>query len=105
MNISLILVWMVGIPILLRVINRQDFVRGPFQLGRFSIPIAVTAVTWIAFITIVFILPQINVRDRNCQELGASEIFFICSPLTRRRSIIQLLPLGSSWHIALDSGY
>ncbi|KAF8742321.1 hypothetical protein AX14_005190 [Amanita brunnescens Koide BX004] len=49
-----------GIPILLRVTNRQDFVRGPFHLGRFSIPIAVTAVTWIAFITIVFILPEIN---------------------------------------------
>jgi len=49
-----------GIPILLRVINRQDFERGPFHLGLFSIPVAVTAVTWIAFITIVFILPQIN---------------------------------------------
>ena len=69
--------WTVGIPILLRVTNRQDFVRGPFHLGRFSIPIAVTAVTWIAFITIVFILPEINVRHRNCPELDASEIFFV----------------------------
>ena len=77
MFISLILGWMAGIPILLRVINKEDFVRGPFQLGRFSIPIAVTAVTWIAFITIVFILPQINVRDHHCQELDASEIFFV----------------------------
>ncbi|KAF8621430.1 hypothetical protein AX15_007790 [Amanita polypyramis BW_CC] len=49
-----------GIPILLRVINKGDFVRGPFHLGRFSIPVAVCAVTWIGFITIVFILPQIN---------------------------------------------
>ena len=81
---------MIGIPILLRVINREDFVRGPFHLGRFSIPIAITAVMWIVFITIVFILPQINVRHRHCQELDASEIFLICSPLTLRRSTMQL---------------
>ncbi|KAF8345043.1 APC amino acid permease [Amanita rubescens] len=49
-----------GIPILLRIMNRQDFEKGPFHLGVFSIPVAVTAVAWIAFITIVFILPQIN---------------------------------------------
>lgn len=28
----------------------------------FSFPVAITAVTWIAFIAIAFILPQINVR-------------------------------------------
>lgn len=49
-----------GIPILLRVTNRRQFVRGPFHLGQLSIPIAICAVTWIGFITIVFILPQIN---------------------------------------------
>jgi len=49
-----------GIPILLRIMNRQDFEKGPFHLGVFSIPVAVIAVAWIAFITIVFILPQIN---------------------------------------------
>jgi len=34
--------------------------RGPFHLGRFSLPIAGVAVAWIAFISIVFILPQLN---------------------------------------------
>lgn len=50
-----------GIPIALRVIYAEDFVRGPFHLGRFSFPVAITAVVWIAFISIIFILPQVNV--------------------------------------------
>ncbi|EPQ53103.1 APC amino acid permease [Gloeophyllum trabeum ATCC 11539] len=49
-----------AIPIALRVIYRKQFVRGPFHLGRFSYPVACTAVAWIAFISIVFILPQEN---------------------------------------------
>ncbi|KAG1765043.1 amino acid/polyamine transporter I [Suillus placidus] len=49
-----------AIPIALRVFYRKRFVRGPFHLGAFSIPIAVAAVTWIAFIAIVFLLPQVN---------------------------------------------
>ncbi|KAF8966775.1 APC amino acid permease [Flammula alnicola] len=52
-----------GIPIALRVIYRDQFVRGPFHLGSFSFPVAITAVLWIAFISIVFILPQINPVD------------------------------------------
>ncbi|KAJ7187127.1 APC amino acid permease [Mycena filopes] len=50
-----------AIPIALRVIYRDKFVRGPFHLGAFSYPIAVAAVVWIAFIAIIFILPQVNV--------------------------------------------
>ena len=50
-----------AIPIALRVIYRDQFVRGPFHLGAFSLPIATAAVLWIIFISIVFILPQINV--------------------------------------------
>ncbi|KAK7039349.1 APC amino acid permease [Favolaschia claudopus] len=49
-----------AIPIALRVIYRKKFVRGPFHLGVFSYPVALAAVIWIAFISIVFILPQVN---------------------------------------------
>jgi len=49
-----------GIPIALRVIYRASFVRGPFHLGAFSYPIAVVSVLWILFISIVFILPELN---------------------------------------------
>ncbi|KAF9074214.1 APC amino acid permease [Rhodocollybia butyracea] len=52
-----------AIPIALRVVYRKNFVRGPFHLGKFSFPIAATAVAWIAFISIVFMLPQENPVD------------------------------------------
>ncbi|KAF7333514.1 APC amino acid permease [Mycena venus] len=49
-----------AIPIALRVVYRDKFVRGPFHLGAFSYPVALSAVVWIAFISIAFILPQVN---------------------------------------------
>ncbi|TFY76340.1 hypothetical protein EWM64_g7671 [Hericium alpestre] len=49
-----------AIPIALRVIYADKFVRGPFHLGIFSFPVAIAAVTWIAFISIVFVLPELN---------------------------------------------
>ncbi|KAF5319623.1 hypothetical protein D9619_008815 [Psilocybe cf. subviscida] len=52
-----------AIPIALRVIYRDQFIRGPFHLGAFSLPIATVAVLWIIFISIVFILPQVNPVD------------------------------------------
>ncbi len=50
----------IGIPIALRVIYADRFVRGPFHLGKLSYPIAIAAVFWIAFISIVFCLPELN---------------------------------------------
>ncbi|KAI0268565.1 APC amino acid permease [Russula aff. rugulosa BPL654] len=47
------------IPIALRVIYADRFIRGPFHLGRFSYPISIAAVLWIAFISIVFCLPEL----------------------------------------------
>ncbi|KAL0567964.1 polyamine transporter tpo5, partial [Marasmius crinis-equi] len=49
-----------GIPIALRVIYHKRFVRGPFHLRVFSFPVAIAAVLWIMFISIVFVLPQVN---------------------------------------------
>ncbi|KAI0251622.1 APC amino acid permease [Lactifluus subvellereus] len=49
-----------GIPIALRVIYADRFVRGPFHLGALSYPIAIAAVLWIALISIAFCLPQLN---------------------------------------------
>jgi len=49
-----------GIPIALRVLNREDFKKGPFHLGRFSYPIAIIAIIWICFISVAFVLPQLN---------------------------------------------
>jgi len=52
-----------GIPIALRVIYHRNFVKGPFHLGAFSLPVSIIAVLWINFIAIVFILPQVNPVD------------------------------------------
>ncbi|KAI0699002.1 APC amino acid permease [Cytidiella melzeri] len=59
-----------AIPIALRVIYARNFVRGPFHLGRFSYPVAIGAVMWIAFISIAFILPSLN--PVNSQTLNYS---------------------------------
>ena len=42
------------------MVYADRFVRGPFHLGKFSYPIAIIAVLWIAFISIVFCLPELN---------------------------------------------
>jgi amino acid transporter len=48
-----------AIPILLRLINDENFVPGPWHLGRWSKPIGWIAVVWVAFISILFVLPQV----------------------------------------------
>jgi amino acid transporter len=48
-----------GIPILLRLFSK-DFQPGPWNLGRWSKPLAIIAVIWIILISILFMLPTIN---------------------------------------------
>ncbi|KAF3924366.1 hypothetical protein AA313_de0202077 [Arthrobotrys entomopaga] len=49
-----------GLPIFLGLINSRRFneLKGPFNLGVFSIPVAIIASLWISFITVVFCLPN-----------------------------------------------
>jgi amino acid permease (GABA permease) len=47
-----------GIPILLRLLAGERFQRGPWHLGRWSYLVGWIAVIWIAFIAILFVLPQ-----------------------------------------------
>jgi amino acid transporter len=47
-----------AIPIYLRIRNRHRFQPGPWNLGRWGVPIGVIAVTWVAFVTMLFCLPQ-----------------------------------------------
>ncbi|KAK4547882.1 hypothetical protein LTR36_010601 [Oleoguttula mirabilis] len=49
-----------GIPILVGLIYPAHFKKGPFNLGAFSRPVALVACLWIAFITIIFCLPELN---------------------------------------------
>ncbi|MDX2811971.1 amino acid permease [Streptomyces sp. PA03-5A] len=48
------------IPTFLRLGKGDDFERGPWHLGRWSRPIGVIAVTWVVFITVLFMLPQVS---------------------------------------------
>jgi hypothetical protein len=72
LSFSQIILSLTGIPIALRVIYAGRFVRGPFHLGRFSYPIAIAAVLWIAFISIVFCLPELN--PVNSQTLNYAPV-------------------------------
>jgi len=46
-----------SIPIAARFVGGQPFTPGPFNLGKFSLPVAIVAVTWMAFMSIVFVFP------------------------------------------------
>ena len=48
-----------GIPILLRLRKGDRFERGPWHLGQWSRPVGIIAVAWIAFIAVLFVLPQV----------------------------------------------
>ena len=69
-----------GIPIALRVIYRDDFVRGPFHLGAFSYPVAIVSVMWIIFISIAFILPSVNVSEQFIAQVADLK-YILCSSL------------------------
>jgi len=47
-------------PTFLRLRQGDDFVRGPWHLGRWSKPIGTIAVVWVGVITILFMLPQLS---------------------------------------------
>lgn len=47
-----------GLPILLRLRAGRRFAPGPWNLGRWSTVVDVIAVVWIAFVTVLFCLPQ-----------------------------------------------
>jgi amino acid transporter len=49
-----------GIPILLRRLAGSRFQQGPWNLRQWSAPVGWIAVIWIAFIAILFVLPQVS---------------------------------------------
>lgn len=48
------------IPTFLRLRQGSSFVRGPWHLGRWSTLVGTLAVTWVAVITVLFMLPPVN---------------------------------------------
>lgn len=64
-----------GIPILEGLIWPQHFKKGPFNLGVFSRPVALIAVGWICFITIVFCLPELNPVNSQSEPCPSQMIY------------------------------
>ncbi|KAJ7579107.1 APC amino acid permease [Mycena floridula] len=67
-----------AIPIALRVAYRENFVRGPFHLGKFSYPVALAAVIWITFITIAFMLPQVTPVNSQTLNYSVLAVGIVC---------------------------
>lgn len=60
-------------PTLLRLRQGENFRRGPWHLGRWSKPIGIVAVGWVAVITVLFMLPQsspVSVKTFNYAPLA-----------------------------------
>jgi amino acid permease (GABA permease) len=48
------------LPTFLRLRQGDAFQPGPWNLGRWSRPVGIIAVSWVAFITVLFMLPQVS---------------------------------------------
>ncbi|KAI8145229.1 amino acid/polyamine transporter I [Fennellomyces sp. T-0311] len=70
-----------GLPYVCRLIwKRHDMTKGPFSLGRWSIPINIIAVAWIAFFGVILCIPSVNpvspeTMNWSCLMIGAILIF------------------------------
>ncbi len=65
-----------AVPLVFRVtVGRKHFSPGPFNLGRFGVPITCVACLWIAFAIVMFIMPQ--VRWLSCSFEGV--VLFACA--------------------------
>ena len=57
-----------AIPIAARFLGDNDFEPGPFNLGRWSLPVAIISILWMAFMGTVFLFPLspgLDVADQN----------------------------------------
>ena len=86
------------IPIAARFLGENDFTPGPFNLGRFSLPVAVIAVLWMTFMGTVFLFPtspRPAVADMNYTVVSAHHfwvIVFIMMTLLRLQGCLGRRP-------------
>lgn len=65
-----------AIPIFLRLRYKERFRPGKWHLGRWSVPIGWTAVVWVAFVTVLFCLPQSNPVD--VESFNYAPVALVC---------------------------
>lgn len=71
-----------GLPILLRLRAGRRFARGPWHLGRWSVVVDVIAVVWVAFVTVLFCLPQrnpVNVASFNYAPIALAIVLALAT--------------------------
>ncbi|KAI9208848.1 amino acid/polyamine transporter I [Polychytrium aggregatum] len=60
-----------AIPIFLRIVRDKEFPRGPFNLGRFGLPVAVVAFIWLLIACVALSLPTVNVVSSNFSDYSS----------------------------------
>jgi hypothetical protein len=61
------------LPVVCKLVYPNIFVRGPFHLGQFSVPINIIAVIWVSFIVVLFVLPPVypvTAKTMNYASVG-----------------------------------
>lgn len=67
-----------GLPYVCRLIwSRDKLPKGPFNLGKWSIPVNVAAVTWVVFFSVILCIPSTNpvnpvTMNWSCLMVGAA---------------------------------
>ncbi|KAJ7038980.1 APC amino acid permease [Mycena alexandri] len=64
-----------SIPITTRWLGGQPFKKGPFNLGAFSLPVAIVAVLWMWFMTIVLLFPSFPDPDAQTMNYSVVVLF------------------------------
>ncbi|KAG2006027.1 GABA transporter [Coprinopsis cinerea AmutBmut pab1-1] len=92
-----------AIPIVARLVGPSDFKSGPFDLGSLSLPCAIIAVLFMAFLGVVFLFPERptpTVGDMDCNAvvlggvLGLSLAWYYFPKYGGRHGFTKCLPLG-----------
>lgn len=100
-----------AIPVYLRLKYSKNFHRGPWHLGRWSRPVGWIAVTWVAFVTVLFCLPQtkpdhglVTVQTFNYAPVALAVALLLSTVwwMTRGRHGYQA-PAAASPEISLDA--
>jgi amino acid transporter len=90
-----------AIPVYLRLRAGRRFVPGPWNLGRWSRPIGWTAVVWVAFVTVLFCLPQtspVTVGSFNYASVALAAVLGLATVLwlTRGRRSYEIPAYGTA---------
>ncbi|MFD9483370.1 amino acid permease [Streptomyces sp. NPDC059991] len=78
-----------AIPIYLRLRHRDRFTPGPWNLGRWGVPIGTVAVLWVVFVTVLFCLPQTRPEGKSWVSVDT----FDYAPV----ALLVILVLAAAW--------